>query len=1028
MLILTLLINLAFGQEIIAIPNHGCPKAIGRFIFSKQERLFVSKFSPEIACSQKVSKRVDSQLYHFEENPVLHFHALQKKLKNKSDNYHDIYKDEQWGLKNLGFPQPFIIDDITSFNIPGEFGEDIGVSGFDQLNLEQKEITVAVLDTGIDLNHPDLKNQIVSKKSECDALEEYKNCIKSNSPKICDSKFATIDTDQNGYPMDCHGWNVTGKVNQATKIMGDSDVQDKIGHGTHVAGIIAAEKNGFGIEGVAPKAKILPVKVLSSAPSSPERPLSIGGIPGNKETELPKIKTYGDVFARGLLYAIRSGANVVNMSLGWPYAVDSELMRTLVKIALDQKILLVSSAGNDSTSVPLFPCNYTGVICVGSHGADGAFSTFSNYGTNVDLVAPGSRILSTYPMNLRPSLFNEANGYEFDQGTSMSSPFVAGVIARLLAVGIPTDEIYPRLISSARSTKVSSNSKLNLYDKFSLSGNIDLLKSYQALPVPVILPAEKGQKLKLINPNLDLNFKIKLKNFWVSSNNILVDVFIQNKLTKDSVKLEPFQQLFETWEQNEIKLIELKASLVSLMSHSDLEFVVKVSRNNITLNQFVYQLELVSDLLTHPHVVEFPVSNQTSLDLNQTRFRSLRNNQILILKDSTIQKENQEDFEITHLALMTKTHEGYLILKNGFVPRLEGELQDIQTIGNQLILTLKTKNEEGKPKINFLFVDDSLHLVRTLSVDSAKAPLSSDIIWIKDVNRFNPLWIAFGTNLANKPFDPWNPKTENEQGLWFYTLDERGIRNVDFNFNNRFLVTILPQNQSDLELGSFSVLLAKGDKYDFEFSLVKISNGKIISDNLLNFSHYHMLAGLNATPFNSQLSSGLFFDSEKLITEILDGQFPTVKQFKIKPVNNLLQIQKVHGVFHTDSFEGAFSQTQNELQYHDFKTDKVSYTTLKRFSFMPNYFFDKFFYPLTIKDRPALYIPSGLGTSFSSDMVIPDTTGGALILKRPALWRIFSKGECRELNPVDDNGVMKLRYFCGTKILEINLNAGLVEI
>jgi hypothetical protein len=150
-----------------------------------------------------------------------------------------------------------------------------------------------------------------------------------------------------------------------------------------------------------------------------------------------------------------------------------------------------------------------------------------------------------------------------------------------------------------------------------------------------------------------------------------------------------------------------------------------------------------------------------------------------------------------------------------------------------------------------------------------------------------------------------------------------------------------------------------------------------------------------------------------------------VNQFKIKPVNNLLQIQKVHGVFHTDNFDGAFSQTQNELQYHDFRTGKVSYTSLKRFSFMPNYFFDKFFYPLTINSQPALYIPSGLGTSFSSDMVIPQYSNGEIVLKRPALWRIFSKGECRELNPIEENGMMKLRYFCGTKILEINLNAGI---
>ncbi|MFZ4714298.1 MAG: S8 family peptidase [Bacteriovoracaceae bacterium] len=1016
MILLSLILNIAFAQvssEMIAIPNKGCPKAIGEFVFSKSERAFLKKYSPEIACSQKVNTKVKSALYHFEKNALLDFHSLS-----------DPYVEEQWGLRNLGLPQPFIVDDITTINTPGMVGEDLAVEKFNNLNLngDKKDIIVAVLDTGIDLTHPEFVNQVYTKKSECDAFAEYKKCLKTSTVKLCDQKWAAIDTDNNGYPMDCNGWNVTGKINPLTKIMGDSDVQDKIGHGTHVSGIIAAAVNGQGVEGIAPHAKILPIKVLSSAPSSPERPLSLT-VPGTKESDLPKIKTYGDIFARGLLYAIRSGANVVNMSLGWPYAVDSDLMRTLVKIALEKNIILVSSAGNDSTSVPLFPCYYTGVICVASHGADGAFSTFSNYGSNVDVVAPGSRILSTYPMSIRPSMFNEMNGYEFDQGTSMSSPYVAGVVARLLAANIPEEDIYPRLISGARETKDSVNAKLRLYEKYTLSGNVDLYKSFKVDPRPVILPAEKGQKLKAVSLLTDLSFKIKLKNFWKSTANVSVTVTPKAGLTSSTVGLPPAIQTFATWDRDEVKVIDVPATLTSAMAHSDLEFVVRVtSSDGFLINEFIYQLELVTDLNAHPYLASLPVDNQTVLDTTGARLRSLDSGEFLLLKDETDEDDKGDSIDVTRLALMKKTDGKYQIVKSGVMTKVEGELQDIHNVGANLIFVVKSKNENGKAQLSFITVDGNLKEIRKVVADSEKAPLSTDIIWVKNGSQIDPLWIAFGEKLEKPKFDPWNPNPEKEQGIWFYTADEKGIHNLNYDLGDKFLVAILPQTNTEAAQGVIRLLLAKGDKYDFLFSVAQVLDGKLVKEEALNFTKYHMLGGLVGTSFKTKNASGVFFGTETLITEIRDGKPTTIKQSKIKPVNNLLQIQQVHGVFHTSLYDGAFSQTQNELQYHDFRSGKVSYISLKRFSFMPNYFFDKFFFPMTIGNLPAIYVPSGLGTSFTSDMVVPKTDGsGKVSLIRPALWRILSKGECLELNPTEEAGISKLRYFCGSKVLEISL-------
>ncbi len=1015
MLILSLLLNIALANDYIAIPKKGCPTAIGEYVFSKAERAFLKTYSPEIACSQKVSVIGANKNYKYEENVLLQPHSLT-----------DPLVEEQWGLKNIGLPQPFIVDDITTINTPGIPGEDLNVENFNRLMVDEKPMIVAVLDTGIDLTHPELKGQILTKTGECEAFAQYKACLKTTPTKECDNKYAKVDTDNNGYPMDCQGWNVTAKVNTVTKIMGDNDVQDKIGHGTHVSGIIAAAHNGIGVEGIAPKAKILPVKVLSSAPSSPERPLSLN-VPGTKESELPKVTTYGDIFARGLLYAIRSGANVVNMSLGWPYAVDSELMRTLVKVALERKIILVSSAGNDSTSVPLFPCYYTGVICVASHAADGSFSTFSNFGTNVDVVAPGSRILSTYPMNIRPNLFNEENGYEFDQGTSMSAPYVAGVVARLLSANIPAEEIYPRLIVGGRETKVSANAKLRLYEKHSLSGNVDLFKSYKAAPRPVILPADKGQKLKQINLSGDLNFKIKLKNFWAEAKNVSITVQPKPGLTSEYVQIPPMVVSQSDWKTDEVRTIDIPATLNNPMAHSDLEFLVRISgQEGLVVNEFVYQLELVTELSTHPNVKTLAVNNISGLsDLTGTRLRTLKGlNQYVLLKDET----DEEDKDVTTLALMKKMGDEYQIYKSSRVPRIAGELQDITEIKDQLVFLTKNRNDEGKPVLEFTILNEKLEVGRKLIADSSKFPLSTDIVWVKSGEKLNPLWIAFGDKLEVPAFDPWNPDAEVEKGIFFYTLDESGVKNLNVDLKDEFLVTILPQTEAEQNSGLVKLLLAKGDKYDFVFSVGYLLGNKIVKQEVLDFTKYHMLGGVVGNLFKTKMASGVYFATETMVTELrnvptVDGFGSTeVKQYKLKAINDLVQTQKLHGVFHTAKFDGAFTQTQNELQFHDFQTGKVSYTTLKRFSFMPNYFFDKFFYPLTIGDTPAIYIPSGLGVSFTNDMVIPVKNNGKTTLIRPALWRVLSKGDCMELNPSEEAGLVTMKYFCKDKVLEVNLN------
>lgn len=239
------------------------------------------------------------------------------------------------------------------------------------------EVLVAVIDTGVDYFHPDLAANIAV-----------------NSAEIPDNK---IDDDQNGYVDDVFGYDFSDA---------DSYPLDLHGHGTHVAGIIAARgDDNYGISGVSWKAGVLPVRVLDADGSG----------------------TLADVIA-GVDYAVARGASVLNLSLGAPYG--SKLFLQALQRAERAGAVIVVAAGNESSNnddTPSFPANYQlpSLISVAASDSVDDLAYFSNTGAQtVHLAAPGVSILSTLPLE----------GYAFMSGTSMAAPHVAGVAALVKSV------------------------------------------------------------------------------------------------------------------------------------------------------------------------------------------------------------------------------------------------------------------------------------------------------------------------------------------------------------------------------------------------------------------------------------------------------------------------------------------------------------------------------------------------------------------------------------------------------------------
>ncbi|MFC5467124.1 S8 family peptidase [Cohnella suwonensis] len=205
-----------------------------------------------------------------------------------------------------------------------------------------KDVVVAVLDTGVQSDHPDLKERIV----------EGVNIVDPSAPP-----------------------------------------EDDVGHGTHVAGIIAAEiNNNEGVAGMTWYTKIMPVKVLDSTGAG---------------------STYS--VAEGILWATDHGAQVINMSLG-NYA-EAEFLHDALKYAYERGVVIVAASGNDNTDRPGYPAAYAEVIGVSATDADETRAEYSNYGDYIDVAAPGTSIPSTYP----------GSQYAALSGTSMASPHVAAL-------------------------------------------------------------------------------------------------------------------------------------------------------------------------------------------------------------------------------------------------------------------------------------------------------------------------------------------------------------------------------------------------------------------------------------------------------------------------------------------------------------------------------------------------------------------------------------------------------------------------
>ncbi len=345
-----------------------------------------------------------------------------------------LYNQESLRIPSLTAPQitkPLKEEQSVLLNDPAikkNWGL-LGTGGLSDINVDKawnisqgsRDVVVAIIDTGIDINHPDIKNNLWVNKAELNGV-------------------AGVDDDANGCVDDIHGCNL---------ITMTGDLTDNHGHGTHIAGIVGAEGgNGIGISGVSPKVSLMILKYYDPKSS---------GNDNLKNT------------IKAIHYAIDKKVDVINYSGG---GLDfSQMEYDAVKRADEAGILFIAAAGNEKSNSDqshYYPANYplSNIISVTAINPDANVLQSSNYGMEtVHIAAPGESIYSTLP----------GGRYGTMTGTSQATAFVTGVAALIKANN--TDMDYKEIKNQIL---VTADARHTVFSKTQTSG---ILNSWAALAI-----------------------------------------------------------------------------------------------------------------------------------------------------------------------------------------------------------------------------------------------------------------------------------------------------------------------------------------------------------------------------------------------------------------------------------------------------------------------------------------------------------------------------------------------------------------
>ncbi len=922
----------------------------------------------------------------------------------------DSFINYQWGLFNSQISLLQDLDDINSRLIIGTPGNDIQISSIINNDYTGEKIIVAVLDSGVDLDHPDLKDSIYKNIKECDSNGHFRYRPKD-------------DIDNNGHVGDCMGWDFTAKK-------GTHITYDDKGHGTHVSGIIAASANNIGVRGVAPFVKILPVKIIK------------------KRENTSGHSSFTDRVAKGILYSIKMKAQVINLSLGWPKILDTNYVREAVKEANRNGVTIVAAAGNNSSNQAIYPCAYPEVICVGATTINGDLARFSNYGGHVDLLAPGEQILSTYPTKLVPSYFS-VNGYEIKNGTSQAAPFVSG------AVGILKNK-FPNLSEQNLKMKLLKSTLPLLNQESSIAGLLQVKKSLEVTDDLFVIPDFKQlSDVKVKSINNQFEFSLTLNN--LSKESGIVNYSISSK-SKHISFISGYTGITQINDKVKIKVIGI-ASNLDRSSNINLRVDLKFKDKSIN---FTHNLRLILDIDDNTDNI-FPVN---STHINNGVLAKVINGKIYPKIKTVIDKfraYNKPEYYFTNFNVdRTSLLINIIKVNNNDTQIISTSINNITKVISCIKIDL---NYDGIPDYLVRSIGKSSgekYLIYSY-LDSNLRPLFSQQSFrfypetvILNTKSFGfipmmtkeglvatPMFISRGMipKVSLNP-DPWSEEDlsiKSHVYVLYPDFEESLIKTKIFDdyknldaiktkisskwFDSINFVELFHQSKLEFENGSIKIAMAAGNnnyilniRKDLSYTIESLElNGFTFAGHF--FSPVTKL-GENSEFFNTTALVGLQSDTLAQVG-ILDlkvkNKLGAHFSYSHKPkYDSLLGVM---GSFIDKSSVYSFFQSKNKIIYNRFYNNKL-YTysyPVNRVSFIPGNIFNELFYP-TIKGRgydarPAFYVDS---TQLNSNHVFVISAEDSK-LTSSIRNNISIPNNCSALNPTRFNDYENFTLFCYQK-------------
>lgn len=309
---------------------------------------------------------------------------------------------------------------------------------------------VAIIDTGFGLNHQEFTNRWYTNTGESGTTTNQGAAPNCTSRGLSlDKSCNNLDDDGNGYIDDYRGWDFMGSDN-SVKAGETNPNGDDVAHGTMVAGVLGATgNNGVGLAGVNWNTKMLPIQAIDD-------------------------DGYGNTLtvADAIIYAADQNADIISLSLG--STLPDPYLREAIAYAIESGSTIVAATGNDNCNCISYPANYPEVLAVGSSNSSNGRSSFSNYGTNIDIIAPGESIISTYWTNA-----NQTSNYASNiAGTSFSTPLVSGLLA-LAKSKLPDaswGELTAALTEESNRLSSSASSPHSIYTGYGIAKADNLLR------------------------------------------------------------------------------------------------------------------------------------------------------------------------------------------------------------------------------------------------------------------------------------------------------------------------------------------------------------------------------------------------------------------------------------------------------------------------------------------------------------------------------------------------------------------------